>query len=71
MSKEEPFVHIDVGLLAHDVGEATANTLDGGERKHNLLLTIDIRVENTKNMLEILVCDQRLRMKSKGAKRRR
>lgn len=47
-----PLVEVDVSLLDDDVGVATANTLDAGERKHNLLLAVDICVEKTQNVLE-------------------
>merc|ERR1719253_1689721 len=33
-------VHVDVALLADDVGESTANALDGCNCKHDLLTTI-------------------------------
>lgn len=55
-----PLVHVDVGLLADDVGVAAADTLDGGEREHDLLLAIDVGVEQTQDVLELLPRDQRL-----------
>jgi len=54
-----PLVHVDVGLLADDVGEAAADTLDGGEREHDLLLAIHVGVEQTQDVLEVLPRDQR------------
>lgn len=61
--KNEPFVHVYVGLLADDVGETSPNTLDGGESEHDLLLSIDVGVQHTQNMLELLICDERLQQK--------
>ena len=56
----KPFVHVDIGFFAADVGKTATNTFNGGKSEHNLLLTIDVGVQNTKNVLEILVCYQRL-----------
>jgi len=55
-----PLVHVDVGLLADDVGEAAADTLDGGHREHDLLLPIHVGVQQTQDVLEVLTRDQRL-----------
>ena len=60
MKKKRPFVHVDIGFLADDVGETATNTLDGSEGKHDLLLSIDVGVEHTKNVLKLLVCNKRL-----------
>jgi hypothetical protein len=59
-----PLVHVDVGLLADDVGEAAPNTLYGGHGEHDLLLPIHVGVQQTQNMLEVLAGDQRLRQQS-------
>ena len=45
-------VQVDVGLLADDVGEAAADTLDGGEGEHHLAVSVDVRVHHTENVLE-------------------
>ena len=58
--KKWPFVHVDIGFLADDIGESATNTLDGSEGKHDLLLPIDVGVEHTKNVLKFLVCNKRL-----------
>lgn len=42
-----PFVQVDIGLLAHQVGVAASDTLDLGQGVHDLLLTVDIGVEKT------------------------
>ncbi len=49
-----PLVHVNVGLLADQVGKATANTLDLGQGVHDLVLTIDVGVEDTQNVLKLL-----------------
>ena len=59
--ENSPLVHVDVGLLADDVGEAAADTLDGGHGEHDLLLPIHVGVQQTQDMLEVLTGDQRLR----------
>ena len=43
----------DIGLLQADVGVTTSNSLDGGHGEHDARLTINVRVQNTKNVLEI------------------
>jgi len=54
-------VEIDIGLLADQVGVATADTLDLGQGVHNLLLAIDVGIEETQNELEVrlLPADER------------
>merc|ERR1719238_154033 len=47
-------VQVDVALLAHEVREPAADALDGGEREHDLLPPIDVRVAHTQDMLEVL-----------------
>ena len=56
----EPLVHVDIGFLADDVGETAADTVDRGQRKHDFLLPIDVRVLHTKNVLEFFISYQRL-----------
>lgn len=46
-------VEVDIGLLADQVGVSTSNTLDLGQGVHDLLLSIDVRVEETKDELEV------------------
>ena len=43
---------VDVGLFADDSGEATADTLDGGQGKDDLLGTVDVGVQQTDDVLE-------------------
>lgn len=47
-------VEINIGLLASNVGITTANTLDGSQSNHNLVLTINVGVEETQNVLKLL-----------------
>jgi negative regulator of genetic competence, sporulation and motility len=55
-----PFTHVHVCLLAYKVCESPAHSLDRGQGKHDLLSSIDVRIEHTQNMLEVLVCNERL-----------
>ena len=48
-----PLVQIDIRLLADQVGVPTTNTLDLGQGVHDLLLTINISVEETQDVLEV------------------
>ena len=43
---------VDFGLLAHDGGKATTNTLDGGQGEDDLLGTVNVGVEQTDDVLE-------------------
>ena len=49
----------DVGLLQADVGVATSDSLDGGHGEHDARLTVNVRVKNTKNVLEVSWNNQR------------
>ena len=53
-----PLGHVDVSLLADEVGESSADTTDGGEGVHDLLATIDVGVQHTKDVLEVGFNDQ-------------
>ena len=56
-----PLVHVHLCLLAADVREAASNTADGGQSKHDLLLTIDVGVQHTQNVLKRVIRHQGLR----------
>ena len=43
---------IDIGLLADQVGVSATDTLDLGQGVHDLLLAIDVRVQQTDDVLE-------------------
>ena len=49
----------NIGLLQADVGVTTSNSLDGGHGEHDARLTVDVRVQNTKNVLEVWRNNQR------------
>lgn len=48
-------VHVDIGLLAHQVGVPTTHTLDGSQGEHDLLLPLNVGVEETKDVLELVL----------------
>lgn len=48
-----PLAEVNVGLLADQVGVTATNTLDLGQGVHDLLLTVNIGVEQTQNVLEV------------------
>uniref|UniRef100_A0A7S0V078 Uncharacterized protein n=1 Tax=Polytomella parva TaxID=51329 RepID=A0A7S0V078_9CHLO len=50
---------VNLSLLADDVRETTANTLNSRQGIHNLSLTLNVGVEKTKNVLEIVTLDKR------------
>jgi len=58
--KSIPLVHVNISFLADNVGQSPSNTFDRGKGKHNLLLTINVSVEHTQNVLKLLICNQRL-----------
>lgn len=60
-SNHVPLVHVHVGLLADEVGEPASNTLDRGHGVHHLLLSIDVCVQHTQNVLEVFALHDRLR----------
>jgi len=51
--KNAPLVQVDICLLTDQIGVSTANTLDLGQGVHDLLLSIDVRVEESKDELEV------------------
>mmetsp|Transcript_20181 Transcript_20181/g.59905 ORF Transcript_20181/g.59905 Transcript_20181/m.59905 type:complete len:215 (-) Transcript_20181:20-664(-) len=46
-------VHVNLSLLAADVGKSAANTLDGREGVHDFLLAVHVGVQQTQNVLEL------------------
>ena len=54
---------INISLLTGNVGETTTNTLDGSQGNLNLDTTINVGVQKTKNVLEMVLLgnDERLR----------
>lgn len=55
-------VHIDIGLLAHQVGVPATHTLDGSQGEHDLLLTLNVGVEETKDVLELVLIGDNKRL---------
>ena len=47
-------VQIDLSNLAGKVGEASADTLDDSESECNLMLSVDVGVLHTKNVLKVI-----------------
>jgi len=45
--------HINVGLLADDVGESATASFDTGHSEHDLTTAINVRVHHTKNVLKL------------------
>ena len=59
LSVQEPLG--DIELKRRDShGETTTNTLDRGQGIDNLLLSINVSVQNTKNVLELSLVNKRL-----------
>jgi hypothetical protein len=48
-----PLGEVDIGLLADEVGVTATDTLDLGQRVHDLLLAVNIGVEQTQDELEV------------------
>lgn len=51
--KNLPLVQVDISFLADQVGVSTTDTLDFSQGVHDLLLSIDVRVEETEDELEV------------------
>ena len=48
-----PLVQVDIGFLADQVGVSATDALDFSQGVHDLLLSIDVRVEETEDELEV------------------
>lgn len=57
-SDHSPLLQVDLGLLEDDVGEATANTKDLGDGVHDVGGTINVRIQDTKDVVELLGNDR-------------
>jgi len=55
-----PLAEVDIGLLAHEVGKAAPNALDGGQGVHDLVAPVHVRVQHTQDVLEALIGHQSL-----------
>jgi len=60
-------VKIDISLLAGNVGIATTYTLDGSQSDHNLVLAINVGVEQTQNVLKLVLVGNNERQESVSA----
>ena len=49
-----PFRQINISLLADKVGESSSNPSDGRQGIHDVSFTIDVGVEDSKNVLKLL-----------------
>ena len=57
------------GEQTHLAGETTTNTADGSQSVHDLLTTVNVGVEHTNDVLEVVVDHKRLhrvRMSGRG-----
>ena len=45
-------VHVDLSLLADEVGESASKALDLGEAEDDITLTLNVSVENTQDVLK-------------------
>ena len=52
---------IHIGFFANDISKSAADTFNGGQGVHNVPFTIDVGVEDTKNVLELVRHDELLR----------
>lgn len=52
-------VHVNLGLLADEIGKPSAKTLDLRQAKDNITLSLNIRIQNTENVLELRSLHQR------------
>jgi hypothetical protein len=50
-SLNAPLVKIDIGLFTNQIGVTTTDTLDLGQRIHDLSFAINVSVEETKDVL--------------------
>lgn len=53
-----PLVEVDLGDLENEVGESSANTLDGSKGEHGLAFTVDVCVLDSENVGEFLCLNQ-------------
>lgn len=53
-----PLREVDLCLLQHEVGESPADTEDLGDGVHDVGRTIDVRIQDTENVVELLGDDR-------------
>lgn len=61
-----PLAHVNLGLAAHNPGITATNTGNSGQGVLNLLFSVNVCVQNTQNMLKVVLgCDTSRRLKCK------
>jgi hypothetical protein len=50
-----PLVEVHISLLDDNVGVSSADTLDSGQSKHDLFLSINVGVEKTQDVLKSIL----------------
>lgn len=60
LGRPSPLPQIDLSLLADQVGESPPQTLDRSHGVHDLLLSVNVGVQHTQNVLEVFLGHQRL-----------
>ena len=53
-----PLAEVDLGNLENEVGESSADTLDGSKGEHGLAFTVDVCVLDSENVGEFLCLNQ-------------
>jgi hypothetical protein len=53
-----PLAEIDLGNLENEVGESSADTLDGSKGEHGLAFTVDVCVLDSENVREFFSLDE-------------
>jgi hypothetical protein len=53
-----PLVEVDLGNLENEVGESSADTLDGSKGEHGLAFTVDVCVLDSENVGEFFSLDE-------------
>jgi hypothetical protein len=48
-------VEVDIRLFEHKIGETPPDTLNGGQREHDLVPPLNVGVEHAQNVLELVV----------------
>ncbi len=56
--KNLPLVEVDLSDLENEVGESSADTLDGSKGEHGLAFTVDVCVLDSENVDELLSLNQ-------------
>ena len=53
-----PLAEVDLGNLENEVGESSADTLDGSQGEHGLAFTVDVCVLDSENVREFFSLDE-------------